>query len=55
MIYRIEIKQEIITPITVTANNEGDAKVLALSGSGELGQSYPSELEIKSIRVLNHE
>lgn len=51
--YCIEVSSEQITPITVQAENEQDAKERALKCQGDSGDSYPGELKIISLICLN--
>jgi len=50
--YRIELKQTTTGIITVEAEDEQQARELALSGNGKHGDPIPQNIEIVSVRQL---
>ena len=51
-LYRIEVSQEFITPVTVTASSEREAQEKVMQGQGEAGDPYPGEVSITKITLL---
>ena len=51
-IYRIEVVQEFITPVTVMASSEKEAQEKVLLGEGEAGDPYPGTVSVANIKIL---
>ena len=52
--FLFEVSQERITPITVTATSESEAKEKLLLGEGDAGDYYFGDVRIVKVRVLGH-
>lgn len=53
--YLVEVCQELITPVTVTASSKAEAKDAVIRSQGEAGDSYPGDVRILKIKELGRE
>lgn len=51
--YLVEVKQEIITPVTVEANSQREAIESVFRQQGHAGDSYPGDTQIVHVRRLD--
>jgi hypothetical protein len=51
-LYRIEVTHELITPVSIRASSEKDAKEKVLQGEGEAGDTFPGETFVARIRLV---
>ena len=52
--YLVEVKQELITPVTVEADSQQEAIELVLGQQGYTGDTYPGETHIASVRRMDN-
>lgn len=51
--FLVDIRREILIPITIEADSEQEAREKVREGLGEAGQHSPGEIVIVSVRLLD--